>query len=491
VAISRSDAAALVPSAGLFIDGAWLPEATLARVDHIDPTTGLPLGPFLPAGAAEIDLAVAAARRARPGWGALAPAQRRGALLRIAESIEADAERLAGIMALEMGQPIRAATAGALHAAEWFRYFAGWADKLEGTVVPVNPGAVLDYVTLEAYGVVGAIIPWNGPLIALALKVAPALAAGNSVVLKPSELAPFSSLRFAQLCAEAGLPGGVVNVVPGGAEAGAALSAHPDVDKLSFTGSAATARAVVVAAAEHHTPVVLELGGKSASIVFEDANAQVVGKLAAILGLQQNSGQGCFLPTRLLVHRSLYAEVLDRVLATVKGFALGDPFDPKTAMGPVNGTAARTRILETVARARDDGDGALLVGGGAPAGPLAAGSFVEPTVFGDVRPASRLAQEEIFGPVLAVIPFDDEHEAVAIANSTRYGLAGYVWTHDLRRAHRVAAALEAGYVSVNGMAGLAPGAPFGGWGASGHGVEGGRWGLQEFLRLKNVHVVLN
>jgi aldehyde dehydrogenase (NAD+) len=248
---------------------------------------------------------------------------------------------------------------------------------------------------------------------------------------------------------------------------------------------------VAVAAAEHHTPVVLELGGKSAAIVFADADAQVAGKLAAILGVQQNSGQGCFLPTRLLVHRSLYAEVLDRVLTTVKGFVLGDPFDPTTGMGPVAGAAAQTRILETIARARDDCDGALLVGGGAPGGPLAPGSFVEPTVFGDVRPTSRLAQEEIFGPVLAVIPFDDEHEAVAIANSTRYGLAGYVWTHDLRRAHRVAAALEAGYVSVNGMAGLAPGAPFGGWRASGHGVEGGRWGLQEFLRLKNVHVVLS
>jgi aldehyde dehydrogenase (NAD+) len=433
---------------------------------------------------------VRAARDAFPTWRALAPTNRREILIRLGELIEADAGGLAAVTALEMGQPLRSGIAAAVHAGEWFRYFAGWADKIEGAIVPVAPGSVLDYVLPEPYGVVGAIIPWNGPVIALALKLAPALAAGNTVVLKPSELAPFSALRFGQLCCDAGVPPGVVNVVPGGADAGAALSGHPGIDKLSFTGGDETATAVAIAAAPNHTPLVLELGGKSASIVFEDADPNVAGKLAAILGIQQNSGQGCFLPTRVLVHRSRYDDVVDRVVATVKGFTLGDPFDAATSMGPVAGEASRTRILGVIARARDGGEGTLLTGGGSPDGPLADGTFVEPTVFGEVDPASRLAQEEIFGPVLALTAFDDEDEAVRLANGTRYGLAGYVWTKDLARAHRVAAALEAGYVSVNGMAGLAPGAPFGGWRGSGQGVEGGRWGLAEFLRLKNVHVSL-
>ena len=214
------------------------------------------------------------------------------------------------------------------------------------------------------------------------------------------------------------------------------------------------------------------------------------GRLAAVFGVQQNSGQGCFLPTRVLVHRSLYEQVVDRLVATAKGFTLGDPFDPATSMGPVAGEGSCTRILRVIERARAGREGTLLTGGGRPEGPLAAGAFVEPTVFGEVDPASRLAHEEIFGPVLAVTAFDDEDEAVRLANGTRYGLAGYIWTNDLRRAHRVSAALEAGYISVNGMAGLAPSAPFGGWGGSGHGVEGGRWGLDEFLRIKNVHVSL-
>ena len=482
-------ASALLADGRSLIGGDRVPGTAETRT-HVDPATGTALAEIALAGPGEIEAAVAAARAAFPGWRRTAPGARRDTLRRIADALEAHTDELAALVTLEIGQPFRAARAGVGGAVEWFRYYAGWADKLEGIVAPVAPGSVLDYTIPEPYGVVAAIIPWNGPVISLALKVAPALAAGNCVVLKPSELAPFSSLRAGALALEAGLPPGVLNVVPGAAAAGDALCRHPQVGKISFTGGGATARAVVTAAAEEHTPVVLELGGKSASLVFADADVASVGKLAAILGLAQNSGQGCFLPTRLLVERSVYDAVIERVVATAQGIRLGDPFDPGTSMGPVVTEEASARIVGTVERAVREGAGRLCTGGRRAGGDLARGFFVEPTVVADADPTAPLAREEIFGPVLAVLPFDGEEEAVALANGTRYGLAGYVWTNDLRRAHRVAGALEAGYVSVNGMAPLPPAAPFGGWNASGHGQEGGRAGIEEFLRTKNVHVSL-
>jgi aldehyde dehydrogenase (NAD+) len=485
--MTRERARAAVPDGRLFLGGAWLERSTGGERTHLDPATADIVGEHQLAGAEEIDSAVAAARAALDELAD--PLRRRALLWSLADGIDSAGDDLAALMSLEIGQPYRAARAGVAHAAEWFRYFAGWADKLEGAVVPAGP-AVLDYVVPKPYGVVAAITPWNGPIISMALKVAPAMAAGNTVVLKPSELAPFSTLRFARVCQEVGVPPGVLNVVTGGAEAGQALCGHPRVDKISFTGGEVAARAVSLAAAEHHTPVVLELGGKSASIVFADADPAVVGKLAALFGAIQNSGQGCFLPTRLLVERPIHDDVVSAAVAAAAAVRLGDPFDPATTMGPVAGEATCDRILSVVERARTNGEGTLLTGGRRPNGELGAGSFIEPTVFGDVDPASPLAQEEIFGPVLAVIPFDDADEALEIANGTRYGLAGYVWTNDLRRAHRVADALDAGYISVNGMAALPPAAPFGGWKSSGHGVEGGRWGVHEFVRLKNVHVAL-
>jgi aldehyde dehydrogenase (NAD+) len=478
-----------LPPVAAFIDGEFRAGGGAEHV-HRDPAAGQELRSWRLCGPDDVDDAIASAVRAQRVWQNLDSARRRDALLALAAAVETHADTLAGLVSLEMGMPLRASKAGVHAAADWFRHFAGYADKIEGSVPSVgSPGRGLDYTRYAPHGVVAAIIPWNGPVIALALKLAPALAAGNAVVLKPSELAPFSSLHFASLAVAAGLPAGLVNVVAGGPDVGARLCADPAVAMISFTGGSAGGRAVAEAAAARHVPTVLELGGKSASLVFPDTDAHRTAKLAAILGIAQNSGQGCFLPTRLLVDRSIYDTVVEGVVAAAAKFRLGDPFADDTTMGPVVDQRSMDRILGVISGARSRGDGRLVHGGErATAAGLESGNFVEPTIFADVDPDSPLAQDEVFGPVLSVIPFDDEAQAVDIANRTRFGLAGYVWTADLGRAHRVADALQAGYVSVNGMAALPPGAPFGGWKASGYGVEGGRRGLEEYLRLKNVHV---
>jgi len=478
---------ALAP-ASAFIAGSWRDGGGTDHI-HRDPATGDELRTWSLPDNGEVDDAVDSAVEAQSQWASLSPAARRDQLLAVANTVDAQSNTLAALVSLEMGMPLRASVAGVGAAAEWFRHYAGYADKIEGTVPAAGgPGGGLDYTRRSPYGVVAAIIPWNGPVMALALKVAPALAAGNAVVLKPSEAAPFSSLYFGSLVCSAGLPAGLVNVVPGGPDVGARLCADDRIAMISFTGGSVAARAVGEAAAARHIPTVLELGGKSASLVFPDTNLDKTAKLAAILGVSQNSGQGCFLPTRLLVHESVYDQVLQGVIATASKFRLGSPFDPTTSMGPVVDEKARDRILEVIDEARGRGDGRLVHGGSRASGELAAGNFIEPTIFADVDPDSPLAQDEVFGPVLSVIGFADEAQAVEIANNTRYGLAGYVWTTDLGRAHRVAEALDAGYVSVNSMAALPPAAPFGGWKDSGHGVEGSRVGLDEYLRIKNVHV---
>ncbi|HEY3631994.1 MAG TPA: aldehyde dehydrogenase family protein [Jatrophihabitantaceae bacterium] len=488
VPVDETTARGFLPPAAVYIDGEYVTEAGGERHEHVHPGDGQPLGEWSLAGADDVDRAVRSARAAQQVWAALTPAQRRDTLLTVAEAYRAHHVELAAVAALEMGMPIRTAVAGTLGAVEWFRYYAGWADKIEGLVAPV-PGTH-DYAIPQPYGVVGAIIPWNGPAMGLSVKVAPALAAGNAVVLKPSDFAPLSGGLFAKVATDAGLPPGLFNVVTGGPAVGAALCAHPGVDVISFTGGNVAAREVGTIAAQRAVPTVLELGGKSASLVFADADVPRAAKLAAVLAVAQNSGQGCFLPTRLLVQRPVYEQALEIIQKTASGFTLGRPFEPATVMGPVANRQSYERILAIFERIGVDQDGELLTGGQRAGGDLADGFYIEPTVYYDVDPGSRLAREEVFGPVLSVLPFDDEDEAIRIANDNDFGLAGYVWTENLRRAHRVAAALDAGYVSVNSLAGLPPAAPFGGWKASGYGTEGGRQGLLQLMRTKNVHIGL-
>jgi aldehyde dehydrogenase (NAD+) len=450
---------------------------------HHNPATGVLQAEVPLAGVAEVDDAVTVARHARASWRVMPMSERMAILHRLADLLDARDDEACAINALDNGTPVSGMRSGAYTAA-WTRYYAGWIDKLDGEVVPVGD-EVLDVVVPEPYGVVGAIVPWNGPMMGMGQKAVPALAAGNTVVVKPPELAPFGALRFAELALEAGLPAGALNVVVGGA-AGDALVRHPGVDKVSFTGGCATARSVMAAASETLTPLTFELGGKSANIVFPDADLDVATSMAAMLGAVLLSGQGCALPTRLYVHGDVYDEVVARVVTQVERVHIGDPFDPSVLMGPVVNATACERILGVIARAVDDGAGKLLTGGERLGGPLADGYFVAPTVFGDVDHESPLAREEIFGPVLSVLRFYDEDEVVAKANDSAFGLSAYVHTRDGGRARRVARQLEVGTVVVNGFPGMSPGAPFGGVKQSGFGREGGRAGIEEFVRHKNI-----
>jgi acyl-CoA reductase-like NAD-dependent aldehyde dehydrogenase len=449
--------------------------------EHHDPATGVLQARVPLAGAREVDDAVHVAREARARWRAVPMGERIAILHRLADLLDAHDDEACAINALDNGTPISGMRSGAYTAA-WTRYYAGWIDKLDGQVVPVA-GDALDVVLPEPYGTVGAIVPWNGPMMGMGQKAVPALAAGNTVVVKPPELAPFGALRFAELAMQAGLPPGALNVVVGGAAAGDALVRHPGIDKVSFTGGCATARSVMAAAAETLTPLTFELGGKSANIVFPDADLDVATSMAAMLGAVLLSGQGCALPTRLYVHDDVYDEVVERVVAQVETVSVGDPFDPTVLMGPVVSAAACDRILGVIARAVAAGAGKLLTGGHRLERD---GYFVAPTVFGDVDHDSSLARQEIFGPVLSVLRFRDEDEVIAKANDSDFGLSAYVHTRDGARARRVAQQLDVGTVIVNGFPGMSPGAPFGGVKQSGFGREGGRAGIEEFVRRKNV-----
>ena len=467
---------------GHLIGGTWRPGSAAGTYAHHYAATGRLQAEVGLAGPGDVDDAVAAARQAQPAWASLAPTRRAAVLYRLADLLEGHADEAAALAALDNGTPVSVLQPG-LYTAAWVRYYAGWCDKLGGETLA--GGRTATSVRLEPYGVVAVIPPWNGSMMGMGQKAAPALAAGNAVVAKPPELAPFGVLRFAELAAEAGLPPGVLNVVVGGATAGAALAGHAGVDKISFTGGSATARSLMAAAADHLTPLSLELGGKSPLLVFPDADVDRAASVAAHLGAALLSGQGCALPTRTYVHRDVYDDVAAKVVAAVGAVPVGDPLDPATLVGPVVTEPAMERILSVIGRAKSDG-ATLLAGGARLGGELADGWFVAPTVFGDVDHTSDLARNEVFGPVQSLLRFDTEDEALALANDSPYGLAAYLYTADPRRIERFVRELDTGTVLVNGMGRISPAAPFGGTKQSGFGREGGRAGIEEMVRTKTV-----
>ena len=471
----------------LFIGGTWVDGLDGASIEVRDPHDGSLLAEVAEARAADVDRAVRAAQAAFGPWRHTTAEERGRLLLKLADLIEAHADELALLETRDTGHPIRD-TRGldVPRTAATFRYFGGMADKHQGSVIPVEHG-FLDYVLREPIGVVGQIVPWNFPLMFTSWKMGPALAAGNTVVLKPSELTPLSTLRVAELMTEAGLPPGVVNIVTGyGATAGRRIAEHPGIGKVSFTGSTAVGRSILAASAGNLKKVQLELGGKGANIIFADADlgAAVQGSAFAIY---HNQGQACIAGSRLIVHEDVADEFVDRFVRLSKGVRLGDPKDPATEMGPLTSPGHRDRVLSYMEVAVADGD-EIVTGGKAPeATELAGGCYLEPTVVA-TQAEHRLAREEVFGPVLAVQRFRTEDEALRIANGTDYGLGAGLWTRDLSRAHRVAHELRAGMVWVNSYKRVNPGSPFGGVGQSGFGREMGFEAMHEYTDAKAVWI---
>jgi len=471
----------------LLIGGRWVDGVRGGSIPVVNPYTRETICDVAEATAEDVDLAVEAAAAAAPAWAALAAHERGRLLLKLADAIEAEGNYLARLEATNTGHPIRDCLAlDVPRTALCFRYFGGMADKFEGSVIPVDAG-FLNYVEREPIGVVGQIVPWNFPLMFVSWKLGPALAAGNTVVMKPSEITPLSTLRVGELIKEVGIPDGVVNVVTGyGHTAGQRIAEHPGIGKVSFTGSSEVGRTIVRASAGNLKKVQLELGGKGPNLVFDDAHiAAAVGGSA--FGIFHNQGQACIAASRLIVHEKVADDFLEAFVRLSKSIRLGDPLDSDTEMGPLTSSVHHERVLSYVQAARDEG-GEIITGGKVPdSAGLAQGYFVEPTVV-RAHPSHRVQQEEVFGPFMTVTTFTDEDEAIAIANGTAYGLGAGLWTQNVGRAHRVAKKLHAGMVWVNSYKRVHPASPFGGVGQSGYGREMGFEAMREYTQSKSVWI---
>jgi len=480
-----------VQKADLWIDGKPVPAQSGATFPVYDPGRGEVIGTAARGGPEDVDRAVESARKAfrSPAWRGLSPSDRGRLLGSLARKIEAAKDRIAWLLSLENGKPLRHAHDEVYTVIRNFEYYAGWVDKIHGRIIPVPPG-VFDYLLYEPLGVVGHIIPWNYPLDIFARGVAPSLAVGNTVVVKPAEETPLSSVEIACLAAEVGFPPGVINVVTGlGPEAGAALAGHPGIQGLAFCGSVETGKQVLETAARNITPVVsLELGGKSPCLVFPDADIEKAARSAAE-GICYNTGQSCGALSRLLVPEDLFGGVVEQVKTVMAGIRLGHGHDDPD-MGPLVSKEQLHRVLDYIQTGSREG--AQLVHGGRhpETRPLSEGYFVEPTLFTGVHPGMRIVEEEIFGPVLGIQTFRTEEEAVQIANASSFGLSAEIWTRDLSRAHRVAAQLDVSHVTVNGGGGFGVEAPFGGVKQSGFGREGGIESILQYSRVKNVWINL-
>ncbi|QKS00290.1 aldehyde dehydrogenase [Sphingomonas sp. CL5.1] len=477
------------PNVALHIGAEALAIGSGGTHDHVNPVSGKVQAAIPLAGAAEIERAVAVAEAARENWRRTPPEQRRDILIRLADLMTRHRAEFAHMAALDGGTPLVAGERMTDTAIAWVRYYAGWCDKLSGELISTfDTRGEFAYTAPEPVGIVGIVITWNGPVISLAMKVAPALAAGNCVIVKPAEITPFAPDLFMRLAREAGVPDGVLSIMPGTAEAGEALVRHPKVGLISFTGGPITARKIMAACAETIKPSVMELGGKSASLLFPDCDIDAACQRAIFWTIGVLSGQGCALPTRLLVHADIYDVVLEKLAAIARQFTVGDPLQEGVMVGPLINAAAADRVMGMFDRVRTTGSGRFVLGGNRCGGALAGGNFIEPTIIADADPDSEIAQVEIFGPALVVMKFHDEDEAVAIANNSEYGLAAYIQSDDLKRVHRLAERLNAGGVYVNGAVQINPHTPFGGIGISGFGKEGGRAGIDEFLRYKTVAI---
>ncbi|PKP75859.1 MAG: aldehyde dehydrogenase family protein [Alphaproteobacteria bacterium HGW-Alphaproteobacteria-6] len=466
-----------------YIGGQWVAPATARDHAVIDPSSEEPCAVISLGSAADADAAIAAARAALPGWAATPPAGRRAIVARILDEYERGKEDLAAAISLEMGAPIDMARDAQAPCLPWhLKNFLRAFDEVEW-LRPLGPHAPNDRIALEPIGVVGLITPWNWPINQIVLKVIPALLAGCTMVLKPSEESPLNAMIFAGFCHDAGVPPGVFNLVNGdGAGVGAALSTHRDVDMISFTGSPRAGAAISRAAADTFKRVALELGGKGANLIFADADDKAVKR--GVLHLMNNSGQSCNAPSRMLVERSIYDRVVDEAAAVAASVKVGPASEPGRHIGPVVNRRQWEQIQGYIQKGIDEGARLVAGGPGLPDG-MNRGYFVRPTVFADVTPAMTIAREEIFGPVLSIIPFTDEEEAVRIANDTPYGLTNYVQSQDGARRNRLALRLRSGMVEMNGQS-RGAGAPFGGVKASGRAREGGHWGIEEFLEVKAI-----